>query len=73
MIIDDLSLYIERLKISHKFSSYIDTVIYFVEYESDAELNQVVNLLNKKIKEEIRLEAIEMGLIKTDKSSSIFY
>lgn len=60
----DLNLQIEKLKIDNEFPTYIETLTYFLENETDQEPEQVAKLLNKKIIEEIHQEANVLGMLK---------
>lgn len=62
----DFNLYIEKLKLDKKFDTYIETLVYFIEYESDQEITAIAKHLNKKIVEEIKKEASADGLIDID-------
>lgn len=61
---NDFSLYIEQLKVQKQFDTYIETVIYYVENESDKEYSNIVRNLNKKIIQSIEREASELKLLK---------
>ena len=61
----DVNLLIEKLKHDNEFPTYIETLSYFLENETDQEPEQVARLLNKKIIEEIHLEANHLGMLKT--------
>lgn len=62
--IADFNLKIERLKIEQEFDTYIETISYYLEHESDQEPDKVAKHLNKKIIEEIQKEANELGMLK---------
>lgn len=64
----DINIRIETIKIEQQFDSYIETLAYYIEYESDQEPKQLVRFLNKKILEEIHKEANEMGMLKTQET-----
>lgn len=64
----DFNLRIEQMKKEQKFETYLETVTYFIENESDSEPEQIAKLLNKKIKEEIYKESINESKIKTQDS-----
>lgn len=57
-------MYIEELKRDRHFDTYYDTVLWFVENESDQEVEQVVRVLNKKIVEEMKKEFIQTGVVR---------
>jgi hypothetical protein len=63
---NDFNLHIEHLKVVHKFETYIETLSYFLERETDQEPEQVARCLNKKIIEEINVEANHRGLLKSN-------
>lgn len=61
---NEFNLRVERLKLEHKFDTYIETLSYFLENETDQEPEQVVRFLNKKIIEEVHKEANNSGMLK---------
>lgn len=60
----EFSLHIERLKIKNDFSTYIETLTYFVENETDMEYSEVIKNLSKSILTEVEIEARSMKLLK---------
>lgn len=64
----NFNIYLEIIKREYGFDSYIETVTWFAENESDMEIDQIAKHLNKKITEEIRKEAIEANMVKEKKS-----
>jgi hypothetical protein len=60
----DFNLKIEQLKIEQHFDTYIETLGYYLENETDQEPDKVAKHLNKKIIEEIQKEANELGMLK---------
>jgi len=64
-LVSDINLKIEELKIKHEFDTYLETISYFLSYETDQEPDRIAKCLNKKIIEEIHKEANEYGLLKT--------
>lgn len=66
---NEFSLYLEDIKIKHKFDGYIETILYFYENESDHEIKEIVRMLNKKIIDSVRHEAESTGMIKLDTNS----
>jgi hypothetical protein len=63
--INGFNLRIEQLKVDHQFDTYIETLGYFLENETDHEPEKIVKFLNKKITEEIYKEANSSGMLKT--------
>ena len=61
----DFNLHIEKLKIENGFDTYIETITYYIENESDQEPEQIAKHLNKKITEEIHKEANQLGMLKS--------
>lgn len=60
---NDFSLYIEKIREEHD-SSVIDAVIWFAENESDKDYDQIVRMLNKKLRDEIEYEARRLIMLK---------
>jgi len=61
---NEFNLYIEQIKKAHKFETYLEAISYFIEHESDEEPEQIAKMLNKKIIEELRIEASANGLFR---------
>ena len=61
---NEFSLYIEGLKREHGFETYIETVTYYVENESDEAYSNIVRNLSPKIIKSITIEATKLKLIK---------
>jgi hypothetical protein len=59
-------LHIEYLMIDHSFDSYIETLTWYLEYESDVEPDQLAKHLNKKLKDCLAYEAIQLNLLKNN-------
>lgn len=68
MFIDktQFSLHIEEIKLKKEFESYIETLVYFYENETDQEMSEITKMLNTKIIEHIRYEAEEQKLLKNN-------
>lgn len=64
MTVNDFSLYIEELKVKMEFETYMDTVVYYYENETDHEIEDIAKMLNQKIKDNLHLEAMERGMMK---------
>lgn len=62
--ISDFNLRIEAIKIEQEFDTYLETIGYFLEHETDQEPDRVAKHLNKKIIEELQREANNLGLLK---------
>jgi tRNA U34 5-carboxymethylaminomethyl modifying enzyme MnmG/GidA len=60
----EFNLRIEQLKIDHNFETYLETLSYFIDNETDQEPEQIAKLLNKKIVEELSKEASKQGFLK---------
>lgn len=65
---NEFNLHIEHIKQTKGFDTYLETVLYFIENESDEEPEQIAKLLNKKIIEELSKEASDLGLLKSTES-----
>jgi hypothetical protein len=60
----EFNLRIEQLKIDHNFETYLETLSYFIDNETDQEPEQIAKLLNKKIVEELSKEGSKQGFLK---------
>ena len=67
---NDFSLYIEKLKYELCFETFIETISYFYENESDSEMKDVSKMLNQKIIDNITNEAQKLNLIKEKPSET---
>lgn len=63
---NDFSLHLEQIKQEQEFDSYIETIVWYSEHESDLEMDQLVRHLNKKIRDSIEYEARISNLLKED-------
>lgn len=59
----EFSLYIEELKKANDFETYLETVCWFIENETDMENSEVVKNLSRNIIAQIEIEAVEARLI----------
>lgn len=64
LTVNDFSLYIEELKVKMEFETYMDTIVYYYENETDHEMEDIAKMLNQKIKDSLHLEAMERGMMK---------
>jgi len=62
---NDFSLHIEQIKNKMEFETYIETVIYFYENETDQEMEDIAKLLNKKLIDCIEREGVSVKMIKS--------
>lgn len=62
---NEFSIRLEQIKRDHNFESYIDTLLWYAEHESDAEIETLVKFLNKKIVDAIKFEAQTKNLLKS--------
>ena len=67
---NEFSLYIENLQIEQKLDSIIETVLYFYENETDQEMEDIVKLFNRRLRERIEVEAID-GRMVADKTKQV--
>lgn len=65
---NEFSLHLEKIKQDNGFDSYIETLTFFYENETDHEFEEIVKMLNPKIKAEIEREATSLGLLKTNRA-----
>ncbi|AND75067.1 hypothetical protein pf16_144 [Pseudomonas phage pf16] len=61
---NEFSLYIEKLKVEREFDTYMETIMYFYENETDHEMADIAKMLNRKIIGELQLEGEASGLLK---------
>jgi hypothetical protein len=60
----DFCLYIEQLKEHFKFDTYLETITYYIEHDTDMDYDKVVKALNDKILDNIRIEAMKLNMLK---------
>lgn len=60
----DFCLHLERIKQEQELDTYMETVLWYAEHESDLEFEQIVRYLNKKIHDSIEYEAIKGNMLK---------
>jgi hypothetical protein len=60
----DFCLYIESKKTELGFDTYLETVIWYIENESDQDFEHVAKNLNRKIIESIAVEANNRNMLK---------
>lgn len=61
---NDFSIRIEQIKDEQQLDTYIDAVVWFSENECDEDIDALAKYLNKKIKDAIRCEAVQLNLLK---------
>lgn len=61
---NDFCLYLEQIKQEQDFDTYMETLVWYSEHESDLEMDQLVRYLNKKIRDVIEYEARVSNLLK---------
>lgn len=61
---NDFCIYLEQIKKNQELETYIETLIWYFEHESDMEMDTLVKHLNKKIRDGIEYEARTMNLLK---------
>lgn len=61
---NEFSLHIERLKVEREFDTYMETIMWFYENETDHEMADIAKMLNRKIIGELQLEGEASGLLK---------
>lgn len=67
----EFSLYIENLKTEKAFETFTDTILWFHENQTDADIEDIAKLLNKRIRDFLEVEAQASGRIK-DTSVKLF-
>lgn len=68
----DLCRKIESMKVEMGFETYIETIVWFHEHETDVEIEDISKHLNKKIVDHIQSEAIDNKMLKMDQPRDIF-
>lgn len=61
---NQFSMRIETIKAERKFDTYIESVVWFYENETDQEMVDITKMLNQKILDSIEYEAQENKLLK---------
>ncbi len=61
---NEFSIHIENIKLEQEFSTYIEAVVWFHDNETDAEMEDIVKMLNSKILGAIEFEATSNKLLK---------
>lgn len=61
---NDFCLYLEQVKKEQEFDTYMETLVWYSEHESDLDMEQLVKYLNKKIRDSIEYEARISNLLK---------
>lgn len=61
---NEFSLYLESLKTQLELDTYMETIIYFYENETDQEMEDIAKLLNKKLIDCIEREGVNINMIK---------
>lgn len=61
---NEFCIYLENLKNSFGFSTYIETITHFYENETDQEMEDIAKLLNKKLIDCIECEGVDIKMIK---------
>lgn len=60
----DFCLYIEQLKEQLGFDTYLETITYYIEHDTDLDYDKVAKALNTKILDNIRIEAMQLNMLK---------
>lgn len=60
----DLCLHLEHIKLEKSFDTYIETIVWFCENESDIPLEEFAKELNKTIIDHIEVEARAVNMFK---------
>ena len=61
---NEFCLYLENLKQDLELDTYIETIIYFYENETDQEMEDIAKLLNKKLIDCIEREGVNINMVK---------
>ena len=65
----EFNIHLENLKVEHGFETYIETLVYYYDNETDLEFNEIVKLLNRRIIGFIIKEAEQSLAVKSIKMS----
>lgn len=60
----EFCLRLEEIKKENGFETYIETILHFIEHESDVDVEEVSGFLNKKILDAVEYEARQRNLLK---------
>lgn len=60
---NEFCLYLESLKSKLELGSYIETIIWFYEHETDQEMEEIAKLLNKKLVDCIEREGVDTHML----------
>lgn len=60
---NEFCLYLEEMKQKFNFSTYIETIIYFYQNETDQEMEDIAKMLNKKLVDCIGREGVDINMI----------
>lgn len=70
---NEFCIHLDRLKDEHQFDTYIETISWFAENESDQEMDQIAKHLNRKIRDAVEYEARQLHMLKdNDELVSLF-
>lgn len=61
---NEFCIHLENVKRERGFETYMETVVWFSENESDADIEEIAKFLNKKIKDAIQYEAVMSNMMK---------
>lgn len=61
---NDFSLHIEELKRDKHFDTYLETITWYIENETDVDYDKVAKNLNQKILDNIKIEAMKGNMLK---------
>lgn len=61
---NEFCLYLEKLKQELEVDTYIETITYFYENETDQEMEDIAKMLNKKLVDCIEREGVNINMIK---------
>lgn len=71
MKVNDLPQRIERIKREMEFDTYMETILWLQEHETDVEMEEIAKNLNQKIIDNLRDEAINSNMLKMAPKRSI--
>lgn len=67
---NEFSIYIETLKEREGLSTIIEALVFFYENETDQEMEDLVKLMNRRLREKVEAEAID-GRMVMDKTKLV--
>lgn len=61
---NEFCLKLEEIKQEQNFETYLETILYYYEHNTDIEMEQLARFLNKKILDSVKYEANQLNMLK---------